>query len=91
MSLPAFVGGALIATLFGAAFHLVVGGDGRRLGLYLLAGWLGFALGHVVGNWSGVTAGRLGALNLLTATVGSWTALLAARWLAKVDFKLPNQ
>jgi len=91
MTLPAFVGGALIATLFGAAFHLVAGGDGRRLGLYVLAGWLGFALGHIVGGWSGVTAGRLGPLNLLTATVGSWTALLAARWLANTDFKLPDK
>lgn len=87
MTFPAFVGGALISTLFGAGFHLFFGGNGWRLGLYLLAGWLGFALGHIVGNFSGVTVGRLGPLNLLTATLGSWIALFAARWLANSDFR----
>lgn len=87
MTFPAFVGGALIATLFGAGFHLFFGGNGRRLGLYLLSGWLGFALGHVVGGYSGVTVGKLGPLNLLSAGLGSLIALFAARWLADSDFR----
>lgn len=82
MTLPAFLGGALIATLFGAGFHLLFGGNGWRLGLYLGAGWLGFALGHIAGNLFEIPVGRLGPLNLLTATGGSWLALFLARFLA---------
>ena len=82
MTIPALVGGALIATLFGALFHLIFGGNGWRLGLYLLAGWLGFTLGHIVGNSAGITLGRVGPLNLLAATLGSWLAMFAARFFA---------
>ena len=82
MTLPAFVGGALIATVLGASFHLIFGGNLWRLGLYLLAGWLGFALGQWAAGVTGVTVGRLGPLNLLSAMLGAVVALFAARWLA---------
>lgn len=88
MTLPALIGGALLATLFGAGFHLIWGGTGRQLGLYLLAGWLGFALGHLGGNLIEVTIGKVGPINLLTASLGSWIALFTARWLATADFGL---
>jgi hypothetical protein len=42
MTVPTAVFGFIVATLFGAGFHLAFGGDMRRLALLLLAGWLGF-------------------------------------------------
>ena len=70
-----------LATMYGAAFHLWQGGGARRLALYLLAGWLGFTLGHVLGNLLGIQFLMIGQLNFLTATIGSALALVLARWL----------
>lgn len=71
----------ILSTLYGAAFHLLVGGSARRLWLYLLAGWLGFALGHGFAVWLDIGFGRLGTLNVFTATLGGWIALGASRLL----------
>lgn len=71
-----------LATMYGAGFHLWQGGGARRLALYLLAGWLGFALGHFLGNLLGLQFVMIGQLNFITATVGSALALVLARWLA---------
>ena len=70
------------ATIYGAGFHLWQGGGARRLALYLLAGWLGFALGHLLGNLLRLEFLMIGQLNFFTATVGSALALFLARWLA---------
>jgi uncharacterized membrane protein YeaQ/YmgE (transglycosylase-associated protein family) len=74
-----------LATLYGAGFHLWQGGGAKKLALFLLAGWLGFALGHWVGNALGMHIMTVGALNWFTATLGSALALFAARWLATSD------
>jgi hypothetical protein len=71
-----------LATLYGAGFHLWQGGGARRLALFLLAGWLGFALGQWVGEALSIRVLMIGALHWLTATLGSVLALFAARWLA---------
>ncbi len=73
----------ILATIYGVVFHLLVGGDVRRLALYLLAGWLGFALGHVFGVLLGVEMLRIGPLRTLSATAGAWIALLAARLISR--------
>lgn len=75
----------LISTLFGAAFHLWQGGGARWLLLYLLAGWVGFAAGQIVGGLVGFTMINVGALNVLSASLGSLIALFTARWLASRD------
>ena len=82
MTLPTFLLGAAVATLYGAGFHVYQGGGPARLGLYLLASWLGFALGHAVANLLGARVLMVGPLNLLGATLGSGVALAAAWWLA---------
>lgn len=76
----------ILSTLFGAGFHLVRGGSARRLLLYLMAGWLGFAVGHAVGGWVGFTFFSAGALNIIPASIGSVLALFTAQWLAELDF-----
>lgn len=75
---PSVTFGFILATLFGAAFHLIVGGDARRLALFLLAGWVGFALGHIFGTVFQVNMLNIGTLRIFTASLGSIIALLAA-------------
>jgi uncharacterized membrane protein YeaQ/YmgE (transglycosylase-associated protein family) len=78
---PGLVFAFVMATLYGALFHLVLGGDARRLALFLLAGWLGFAVGHVSGLIFGVEFLSLGGLRMFPATVGAFMSLFAVRAL----------
>lgn len=70
--------GFLLATAYGAGFHFLMGGPARRIVLYVLAAWLGFALGHLLGDWLGITTLKLGSIHLLSASLGSWIALLGS-------------
>ena len=78
---PGLVFAFVMATLYGALFHLVLGGDARRLALFLLAGWLGFALGHFAGIILGIELFSLGALRMFPATIGAFMTLFAVRAL----------
>ena len=80
---PSFVFSFILATLYGAAFHLVSGGDARRLALFLLAAWLGFGMGHVLGEVFNVVLLDVGPLHILSATIGAWLALVVARILTR--------
>lgn len=77
----ALVLGFLLATAYGAGFHLLLGGPARRIVLYVLASWLGFTLGHFFGDFFNVEWLRLGALHLFSASLGAWIALLLSWWL----------
>ena len=74
--------GFLLSTAYGTLFHLLIGGPARRLFLYVVASWLGFAIGHFVGDMLLLDWFKLGPLNLLAASVGSWLALFGSWWLA---------
>jgi hypothetical protein len=89
MPSPSVVFSFILATLYGAAFHLVSGGDARRLALFLLAAWLGFALGHSLGEVVGMTLLDIGPLHMLTATIGAWLALVVARVLTRQPSRQP--
>ncbi|HEY4689320.1 MAG TPA: hypothetical protein VIK33_08415 [Anaerolineae bacterium] len=67
---------ALLSTAYGAAFHLWRGGTLRRLGLFMIASWIGFGLGQVAGALLGWNGAMLGEVHLLEATLGSAIALL---------------
>ncbi|MCA9938555.1 MAG: hypothetical protein KC418_07935 [Anaerolineales bacterium] len=75
--------GFLLASIYGASFHLILGGPARRIVLYVLAAWLGFALGHLAGDLLHIDLLKLGALHLFSASLGSWIALVASLWLSK--------
>ncbi|MDA0244506.1 MAG: hypothetical protein OT477_13895 [Chloroflexi bacterium] len=75
--------GFLVATAYGAGFHVIVGGPARHIPLYLGASWVGFAVGHFAGDYLDIELFRLGAIHLLTASLGSWIGLISSRWLAK--------
>jgi len=71
----------VLATLYGAGFHLIFGGDARRLAVFLLSGWIGFGLGHIVGTTFGIDFYNIGALRVVSATIGALVALVAAAFL----------
>lgn len=77
----ALVLGFLLATAYGAGFHVIQGGPARRILLYVLAAWVGFLIGHFLGDFLNIELFKLGALHLFSASLGSWIALIASRWL----------
>ena len=88
---PGFILAFLLATAYGVAFHLFFGGPLRRLFLYLLASWMGFALGQWVGATLGLRVLNIGPVYTLTASLGSWLALLFSNWLGKDQRSTQNK
>ena len=80
---PGFIFAFLLATAYGAGFHLLFGGGLRKLALYLLAAWMGFALGQWVSATAGLALLDVGPVHTFTASLGSWLALLLSHWLGK--------
>jgi len=78
VTVPSLLLGFIIATLCGAVFHLLLGGDVRRFALYLLAGWLGFAVGQVFGLTFGLDLFAIGPLQTGAAVIGAVIALATA-------------
>lgn len=76
MPSPIFVFAFVTATLIGAAFHFIFGGDARRLALFLLAGWIGFALGHVAGRSFEIAIFTIGELRIVPAIIGALFTLI---------------
>jgi uncharacterized membrane protein YeaQ/YmgE (transglycosylase-associated protein family) len=87
MNLPAIIFGFLLATLFGAAFHLWRGGGAGKLLLYLILGWVGFLVGQIAASLLGLTFDRLGDLHLGSATVGSFVFLGVGHWLSLMEIE----
>ena len=72
----------LLSTAYGALFHFLIGGSTRRLLLYILVAFIGFAVGHFIGQMLLVDLLKLGPLYLFSASVGAWIALFGSWWLA---------
>jgi hypothetical protein len=75
--------GFLLATAYGAGFHVVLGGPARRIVLYVLAAWIGFTIGHFLGDFLDITMLTLGAVHLFSASLGARLALLSSWWLSR--------
>jgi hypothetical protein len=85
MSLPAFLFGFLISTLYGSAFHFWRGGGLGRLVLYIILAWAGFWTGQFLASRMGWTFGSLGPLHLGMATLVSLAFLGLGYWLSLVE------
>lgn len=85
MTLQGALLGLLIATACGLLYHLVRGGPVRRMTVFVLSAWLSFFSGHLVGGWVGLTAPRLGTLNLLPALVATALGLIGTDFLARAS------
>jgi len=66
---PILTFGFILATLFGAGFHLLFGGGARRLALFLVVSWLGFALGHIIGILFDVNLFNIGSIRFFSAAI----------------------
>jgi len=73
---PAFLVFLLLPGAGAAIFHLLRGGNLRRLGLFLIAAWIGFGLGQLAGALIGWNGAMLGEIHLFEATIGSLIALI---------------
>jgi uncharacterized membrane protein YeaQ/YmgE (transglycosylase-associated protein family) len=81
MNIPTLIFGGLIATLYGAIFHLVRGGSLWRLVTYILLSWAGFWLGHFLAERFDISIINLGSLNLGIATISSFIFMLIGYWI----------
>ena len=82
MTIPALIVAFLLASLYGALYHLIRDGGPGRLFQYLFLSWLGFALGHLVGIWQGWVLFPVGQLNFGMSTLGSLILLVGRDLLA---------
>ncbi len=89
MNLPALLFGALLSTLYGAIFHLILGGRAGRLLLFLILGWAGFWAGQLLGVALHWTLGSIGPLHLALASAGSVIFLLLGFWLSLTPKRSP--
>jgi hypothetical protein len=81
LTFPAFVFGSFFAFLLGSLFHLFIGGDFKKLILYLITSWVGFWLGNFAGNQLGIQILKIGLINLGFAISGSMIFLAIIYWL----------
>ncbi|MFN2117165.1 MAG: hypothetical protein ACK2T1_05750 [Candidatus Promineifilaceae bacterium] len=72
----------LLSTAYATLFHFLIGGPTRRLLLYILAAWIGFMIGHFIGQFLALDWLKLGPLYLFSASLGAWLALFGSWWLA---------
>jgi hypothetical protein len=78
---PPFVLSVLVSTGLAALFNLWQGGSARDLVLYLVAAWLGFALGELLGDWIGLDLLMIGEVHMAEACLTCGLLLFLARWL----------
>jgi len=82
MTLPSILIGTLIASLYGAVFHLWRGGSLARLLFHLILSWISFWIGHIAGNAWSWNFFNLGPLQLGTATLSCLIFLWLGDWLS---------
>jgi len=81
MTLPSFLLGMLLASLYGTIFHVWRGGSFGRLLVFILLGWLGFWIGQVLAVISGIQIWPIGPLYVGTATLVCFLLLGIGSWL----------
>ncbi|RMF32011.1 MAG: hypothetical protein D6759_09150 [Chloroflexi bacterium] len=70
---PPLILALVLSTTLAAIIHLIRGGSGRLLAYRTIAAWLGFALGHFLGQAMGIPLGRIGPLQVLVGGLGAVT------------------
>lgn len=85
MTLPAIIFGFILSTLFGVVFHLFLGGGFGRLVLFIILAWVGFWIGQMFGNITGISLIDIGPLHLGMGTISCWLFLGIGNWLSQID------
>ena len=78
---PPLVLSLVIASAYAAFFNLWQRGSARDLLIYLLACWLGFAIGELAGDFLDLDILMIGEIHIMEGTVGSLVLLFLAKWL----------
>ena len=81
LSSPALVLSIVMASAYGALFHMWKGQTAKDLLIYLAAGLAGFGLGQLVGNTLGLEIFMIGQVHVVEASLICWLVLLIAKWL----------
>ena len=81
MNLPSLLFGGLIATLYGAIFHFIRGGNLGRLIALIIISWAGFWAGHFLAERFDIDLLSLGTLNLGIATISSFLFMIIGYWI----------
>lgn len=90
MTIPLVVFAFLIASLYGALFHLWRDGGLGRLLYYVVLSWVGFALGEWAGTAFGWKFASVGSLHIGAATLGSLAFLVVGHWLSLIQVENPG-
>ncbi len=83
MTFPALLLALLVALLCGMIFHIIRGGDGGRLLLYLGLSVFGFTAGQLVSLWRGWNFFSFGSLEIGIGVIGSAVMLVVGEWLGR--------
>ena len=78
---PALSFGLLLAALYGALVHVILGGAGRRLLIDMGMSCAGFAMGQAVSEIFGIAVGSIGPVHIVGATVGAGVGIVLGRLL----------
>lgn len=79
---PQFVFALLLATLVGATYHLIVGGNLRRLVISISGGWFGFLIGQLISLTTQNNAFMVGQISLLYALTGSVLSIVMIHFIS---------
>lgn len=80
---PTITFGFMLATLYAALCHALVGGDVRRLALFMLASWSGFGLGQMMANSLNLGILLIGEVHVGPASLCAVAALLLSYLLTR--------
>ncbi len=83
---PPLILSILLSTAFAALFNLWQGGNQRDLVIYLVAAWLGFALGELLGDWLALDLLMIGQIHVVEASLACGLLLFLARWLKTAPY-----
>lgn len=67
--------------MYGLGFHVIMGGNPRRMVLFVVTSWLGFLLGQYVGGLLNVTLFKIGVVHFLPASIAAIALLIFAHIL----------
>lgn len=80
---PSLILSLIIASACAALFNLWQGGNAKSLLIYLLASWLGFAIGELAADFSGLDMLMIGEVHVVEGTIGAWLLLFLVKWLKR--------
>ena len=83
IQLPGLLLSLILASIYAAAFYLLLGRRPRDMLFFWLAALVGFASGHVVGEVWGFIPWTLGQVHIIEASVLAILFLLLTRWLGQ--------